>query len=138
MPAHSREGYDFDDGTYPIIGACLRVHKELGPGFREIIYQRALALEFQASDLDFAREEWISVHYRGQVIGKQRVDFIVGDIMIEIKAISTLEREDYVQAVSYLKASGHRLGLLVNFGKEKLDVHRLVWDAQPQRIEYDG
>ncbi|MBN1311296.1 MAG: GxxExxY protein, partial [Anaerolineae bacterium] len=105
MPTHSYKGYDFDDGTYPIIGACLRVHKELGPGFREVIYQRALALELQASGLDFVREEWISVHYRGQVIGKHRVDFIIGSVMIEIKASSTLDREDFVQGVSYLKAS---------------------------------
>jgi GxxExxY protein len=138
MPTQSHKGYDFDNDTYPIIGACLKGHKELGPGSREVIYQRALALELQASGLDFAREERRSVHYRGQVIGKHRVDFIIGSVMIEIKASSTLDRKDFVQAVSYLKASGHRSGLLVNFGQEKLDVHRLVWDAQTQQIAYEG
>lgn len=133
MPTRSRKGYDFADTTYEIIGACLRVHHELGPGFRELIYQRALELEFQAAGLEFIREEWIPVHYRGREVGKHRVDFIVAGVMVEVKAASELAPEHYVQTVSYLKASGYKLALLVNFGREKLDVHRLVWDGSPQQ-----
>ncbi len=130
MQTRSRKGYDFSDAAYEIIGACVRVHRELGPGFREVIYQRALAIELAAAGLEFVREEWIPVTYRGRPVGRHRVDFIIQDIMVEVKAISELKPEDFVQATSYLKASGYRLGLLVNFGKEKIDVHHLVWDGQ--------
>ena len=137
MSQRSTKGYDFDDGTYEIIGACIQVHKRLGPGFREIIYQRALALELMAAGIDHTREEWIDIHYRDQMIGRQRVDFVVGQVMLEIKASSELPREDYVQATSYLKASGYRLGLLINFGKERIEVHRLMWDQPPQRLDLE-
>ena len=127
MPAYrSREGYDFDDVTSQIIGACIEVHKNLGPGFREVTYQRALAMELQACGLGFSREVEIPVYYRGKEIDKRRVDFVVEECMVEIKAKSMFDEEDYVQAVSYLKASGFQLGLLVNFGAEKIEVRRLV------------
>ncbi len=127
LAAHgSREGYDFDDVTSRIIGACIEVHKNLGPGFQEVIYQRALVLELQTCDLEFSREVNIPVYYKGKEIGKRRVDFVVEDCMVEIKAKSMFDEEDYIQTLSYLKASGFRLGLLVNFGMEKVDVRRLV------------
>ena len=122
----STKGYDFDDVTSRIIGACIEVHKNLGPGFQEVIYQRALVLELQACDLEFSREVNIPVHYKGKEIGKRRVDFVVEGCMVEIKAKSIFDEEDYIQALSYLKASGFRLGLLVNFGADKVDVRRLV------------
>lgn len=137
MSTRSRKGYDFTDSTYKIIGACLRVHRELGPGFRELIYQRALELEFQAAGLEFIREEWIPVYYRGREVGKHRVDFIVDGVMVEVKAVSELAPEHYVQAVSYLKASQYKLGLLVNFGRKKLDVHRLMWDGSLKQDIFD-
>ncbi len=136
MPPRSRKGYDFSDAAHEIIGACVRVHRALGPGFREVIYQRALALELQASGLEFAREEWISLTYQGKTIGRHRVDFIIQDIMVEVKATSELKPENFVQTTSYLKASGYRLGLLVNFGREKVEVHRLLWDGH--RPAHDG
>ena len=126
QPSCSHKGYDFDDETSRIIGACIEVHKNLGPGFQEVIYQRALALELQAAGLEFEREVVVPVHYKGKEIGSRRVDFVVEDCMVEIKARSSFEREDYVQTLSYLKASGFGLALLVNFGAEKVEVKRLV------------
>jgi len=123
---YSRRGYDFDDATGGIIGACIEVHRTLGPGFREITYQRALALELEASGLDFVREEDIPIYYKDREIDTRRVDFVVEDCLVEIKAKSEFDPEDYVQTLSYLKASGFRVGLLVNFGSKKAEFRRLV------------
>jgi GxxExxY protein len=102
----------------------------LGPGFRELIYQRALARELSAHGLEFEREVWIDVQYKGETVGRQRVDFVIGDetggVMVETKAKGTLEDVDFVQALSYLKASGYRVGLLLNFGSRKLGIKRLA------------
>ncbi len=122
----SHKGYDFGTLTDKILGVCVEVHKTLGPGFREIVYQRALALELTATGLSFSREEKVPIYYKGEQIDTRRVDFIVEECMLEIKAKESLAPEDYVQALSYLKASGFKLGLLVNFGAAKIEVKRLV------------
>jgi len=119
-------GKQDDPLTYSIIGCCHAVHRGLGPGFEEVIYQRALALELQAAGLDFSREEWIPVHYRGKEVGKKRVDFIVVDCLVEIKACAQLEPVHFVQTLSYVKASGMRVGLLVNFGGKSVEVERII------------
>lgn len=123
---HSTKGYDFDDVTGEIIGACIEVHRNLGPGFQEVTYQRALALELQAKGLDFVREEKMPVYYKGKQIDTRRVDCVVGDCLVEIKAKREFDPEDYIQALSYLKASGYRLGLLVNFGAKRAQFKRVV------------
>jgi GxxExxY protein len=122
----SYKGYDFDDATGAVIGACIEVHRTLGPGFREITYQRALRLELQAKGLDFSREESIPIYYKGKKIDTRRVDFIVDDCLVEIRAKSEMDPEDHVQALSYLKASGYQVGLLVNFGTRRAEFKRLV------------
>ena len=109
-----------------IIAAAQQVHRTLGPGFEEVIYQRSLALEIPGQGLDFSREVWIDVHYRDRVIGRKRVDFEVEGVMVEIKAASQLEDVHYVQALSYLKASGYKVGLLLNFGGPRLEIKRLA------------
>lgn len=122
----SHKGYDFDDATGDIIGACIEVHKTLGPGFREITYQRALALELEAKGLDYGREEKIPIYYKDRHIDTRRVDFIVEGCIVEIKAKREFDPEDYIQALSYLKASGYPVGLLINFGSKKAEFKRLV------------
>lgn len=122
----STKGYDFDDITSEIIGACIEVHRNLGAGFQEITYQRALALELQAGSIDFVREEKIPVYYKGKQLDTRRVDFVVEDCVVDIKAKSEFDPEDYIQTLSYLKASGYRLGLLVNFGSKRPEFKRLV------------
>ncbi len=122
----SKKGYNFGDSTGKIISACLEVHKNLGPGYEEIFYQRALAKELLALNLEFSREVWIDVLYKGLKLGRKRIDFVINEIMLEIKAKSNFDPEDFIQTLSYLKASGYKTGLLVNFGGKKLEVKRLV------------
>jgi GxxExxY protein len=123
---YSTHGYDFDDDTGAIIGCALEVHRTLGPGFREIVYQRALTVEFPAAGLEFEREVKVPIHYKGRQIDTRRVDFVVQNVMVEIKAKSQFAPEDYVQALNYLKASGFKVGLLLNFGARRLQIKRLV------------
>jgi GxxExxY protein len=126
MSYPSLSGHNFSTTAEHIIGACAEVHKQLGPGFHVEIYQRALALELEAAGLEFSREEHVEVFYRDQHIGTYQVDFIIEDVMLEVKAKSKLAPEDHAQTLSYLKASGYRVGLLVNFGGPKIDAKRLV------------
>jgi len=118
--------YPLSDVTARIIAAAMEVHRALGPGFMEVIYQRALALELPAHSLEFSREVWIDVFYKGEKVGRKRVDFIIDEVMVEIKAKSLLEPVDFIQTLSYLKASGYKVALLFNFGGQKLEVKRLV------------
>lgn len=109
MSSESREGYDFVL-TGKIIGAAIEVHNTLGPGFEEVIYQRALELELQAANLDYAREEWIPIHYKQRELGKRRVDFLVENCVVELKAKASFEDRDFIQTINYLRASGYELG----------------------------
>lgn len=124
--AHEDARYKFSKLTSAIIACAIEVHKTLGPGFEEVFYQRALLRELLAAGLDAAREVDIEVHYKDLVLGKKRVDFVVEQCLVEIKAKSAIEDVDVVQTLSYLKASGYRVGLLINFGGPKIEVKRLV------------
>ena len=126
MSEYVKPEYAMSELTSRIIGCCIEVHKTLGPGFEEVFYQRALLQELVAAGLDAAREVDIVVTYKGVSLGKKRVDFVVGECMLEIKARAVLEDVDRVQALSYLKASGYQVGLLVNFGGPKIEVVRLA------------
>jgi GxxExxY protein len=118
--------YPLSDVTARIIAAAKEAHRELGPGFQEVIYQRALARELPAHGLEFAREVWLAIYYKGQKVGRKRVDFIIDEVMAEIKAKAELEPVNFVQTLSYLKASGYKVGLLLNFGAPKLEIRRLA------------
>ena len=118
--------YPKSDTTSRIIAAALKVHQHLGPGFEEVFYQRALELELQAEGLEYDREFCIDVFYKDIKVGSKRVDFLIEGVMVEMKAQSELLPVHYVQALSYLKASGNQVGLLLNFGSEKLGIKRLI------------
>ena len=119
---YERNEYFLSGVTRKIIAAAMEVHKTLGPGFMEVMYQRALARELPAQHLDFNREVAMDVLYKGEKVGIKRVDFMVGEqgqpltVLVELKTKAALDDADYVQTVSYLKASGLRIGLLINFG----------------------
>jgi GxxExxY protein len=99
-----------------VIGAAIQVHRSLGPGFLEKIYQEALCLELDARQMAFERERAIAVHYRGKAIPGQRIDLIVGGrVLVELKASSRLELIHETKVISYLRTTGLRLGLLLNF-----------------------
>jgi GxxExxY protein len=106
--------------TGRILKCAIEVHKTLGPGFQEIVYQRALAKELEAEGLAFAREEWVPIFYKGEKIDTRRVDFVIEDVLVEVKAKAGLEEADFIQTLSYLKASGYRVALLLNFGAKHL------------------
>src|SRR5512135_963207 len=116
--------YPLSDVTARIIAAATEVHRTLGLGFEEVIYQRALARELPAHQLEFSREVWMDIRYKGEKVGSKRVDFVIDEVMVEIKAKALLEEVDFMQTLSYLKASGYKVGLLINFGAAKLQVKR--------------
>jgi GxxExxY protein len=133
----SREHQQYVDARYPlsaetarILAAAQEVHRCLGPGLQEVIYQRALAKELPAHGLEYSRKVSMDVLYKGEKVGRRRVDFVVGSgaesVMVEIKAKASLEDVDFVQALSYLKAGGWRVGLLINFGGKRLGIKRLA------------
>ena len=115
-----------EDLTRSIIAAAMKVHSTLGNGFQEVIYQRALEIEFPYHNLAFEREKEMSIFYRGQEIGARRVDFFVENlIMVELKAVIQLEDVHLAQAMNYLEAYKMEIGLLINFGAKSLQFKRV-------------
>lgn len=117
------------DITEKIIGASFEVHKFLGNGFQEVIYQRALAYEMRRAGLEFAREIEQDIFYKDleEPIGTRRADFVVeGKVLVELKAIIQLEDVHLAQVLNYLKAYKLEVGLLINFGSKSLTFKRLV------------
>jgi len=117
---------DINDLTHKIIGCAMQVHRVLGNGFQEVIYQRALAIEMQKQGLAFVREMEMTIFYDGFDIGTRRVDFFVEDkVMVELKAIEKLEDVHKAQAINYCEAYNIADGLLINFGGKSLDFKRV-------------
>lgn len=104
----------------------MEVHNQMGNGFQEVVYQRALAIEFSIQELSYARELEMPLEYKGESVGSRRVDFFVEDkVMVEIKATEKLERVHKAQAINYCEAYNIADGLLINFGAERLQYHRV-------------
>jgi GxxExxY protein len=122
------EEYIYKEECYKIIGACMEVHKELGSGFLEVVYQESLSIELQSSLIPFVREKELRILYKGVQLNKHYfADFICyGDIIVEIKAVSDLSNPHISQVLNYLKATNSKIGLLVNFGSEKLQYKRII------------
>lgn len=117
--------------TGKIIGCTMDVHKTLGDGFQEVIYQRALAIEMADQGLDFSREHEMEIFYKGESIGARRVDFFVeGKIMVELKAIIQLEDVHLAQTINYLEAYHMDFGLLSNLGSRSLQFKRVMKSAR--------
>ncbi len=116
------------DECYDIIGACMEVHRNLGGGFLEAVYQEALALELGHRDIPYNKEEKLEITYKGTKLEKYYMtDFICYDnIIVELKAPNSLAFEHEAQLLNYMKASGKRLGILVNFGEKSLKYKRMV------------
>lgn len=116
--------------TYKIIGCAMNVHKELGCGFLESVYQEALEHEFILAKIPYKKEKRINIFYKGkQLENYYRVDFICFDsIIVEIKALKTLSGIDKAQIINYLKATKLEKGLLINFGTKSLEYKRYILD----------
>jgi len=122
-----REQYKYSELTAHIIGCAMTVHKTLGNGFQEVIYQRALAIEMHLAGIPFNREFEMPIFYREEQIGTRRVDFLVeGVVSVELKAITKLEEVHFAQAINYLEAYNLEVGLLINFGETSLNFKRLT------------
>ena len=121
--------YKHSELTGKIIGCAMHVHRVLGSGFQEVIYQRALAIEMYESGLFFEREKEMPIYYKGLHVGSRRADFIVEKVIsVELKALTITEQVHISQAQSYLKAYHVETGLLINFGTQSLEFKRLFND----------
>jgi GxxExxY protein len=119
--------YKHSELTARIIGCAMEVHKILGNGFQEVIYQRALEIEMLQQGLKFNREFEMPIFYKGERIGTRRVDFFVEDkVMVELKAVIKLEDVHLAQAINYLEAYKMEVGLLINFGSRSLEFKRVM------------
>lgn len=114
--------------TEQIIGASFEVFRELGYGFLERVYQRAMKVELELRGLHADIESEILVRYKGRLVGEYRADILVNDcVLVELKVGPTLDPRDEAQLLNELKATGVKVGLLINFGREKADFKRLVF-----------
>ncbi|MDX9787081.1 MAG: GxxExxY protein [Desulfobacterales bacterium] len=118
-----------DARTYRIIGCAMEVHKELGCGFLEAVYQEALEKELAEQDVSFKAQPLVEISYKGKPLNKTyQPDFVCfKEIIVEIKAISGLSGIEEAQLINYLKATGLKTGLLINFGSKSLDYKRFVY-----------
>jgi GxxExxY protein len=116
----------FKELTHKVIGCAMEVHRVLGPGFQEYIYQRALAIELRKAEIPFQEEYELSVYYKGDKIGLRRVDYWIDNpVSLEIKAKSDLDDTHLAQAINYIEASNIAAGLLINFGASSLPFKRI-------------
>ncbi len=118
----------YKEEAYQIIGKCMEVHNNLGAGFLEIVYKDALEYEFKKAEIPFEREKLYEVRYKNIILPHRfYADFVVFDkIILEIKAVSAINDEFIAQSINYLKVSGNKLALLVNFGEMRLNYKRIV------------
>jgi GxxExxY protein len=129
---------DVDRLTERIIGAAIRVHTELGPGFLESLYEEALSLELRLNGIEFERQKPVPIFYRGQAIGEHRVDLLVaGLLVVELKATSALDKIHFAILRSYLKALGLAHALLFNFATARLTIKRVGREFHSRAIEED-
>ena len=117
-----------DDLTQKIIGCAYKVHNTLGPGFLEKVYENALAHELRKAGIPVAQQRGVVVVYDGAVVGEYAVDLLVAEsVVVELKVAMGLNDVHRAQCLNYLKATGLRMCLLLNFGRPRLEIKRLVW-----------
>jgi GxxExxY protein len=121
-----------DPRTHEIIGAAMEVHKVLGAGFLEIVYQEALSIEFANRNIQFKKEVDLPVYYKGVKLSTSyRADFLCYEgVIVELKALSELGGKEESQIINYLKATGLETGLLINFGASSLDFKRFIFNKK--------
>ena len=118
-----------DPRTYAIIGAAMEVHRQLGCGFLEPVYQESLAIEFTKRSVPFRREVRLPIHYKGQLLGTSYcADFICFEsVVVELKALARMSGTEESQVINHLEATGYEIGLLLNFGARSLEHRRFVF-----------
>lgn len=129
-------GPEVDRLARDVIGAAIEVHRHLGPGFLEAVYEQAMEVEFRLRGIPYVRQAPVAVDYKGYPVGEARLDFVVGGVLIvELKAVELLGRIHEAQVISYLRATGCPLGLLINFNIPllKAGIKRIIL-SPPERI----
>ena len=112
---------DVDTLAHSVIGAAIEVHRHLGPGYLESVYEEAIAIEFEVQGIPYERQCSVAVSYKGRLVGQGKIDFVVGEkLVVELKAIEKLLPVHTAQVISYLKATGCQVGLLINFDERTL------------------
>jgi len=120
--------YPLKDECYHVIGCCMKVHTELGSGFLEPVYQEALSYELAKQYVPYSKEKVLDIYYDGRVLNKKYVaDFVCFEsLIVEVKATENLAPEHLAQVINYLKATKHKVALLINFGSSKLQYKRVI------------
>jgi GxxExxY protein len=115
------------DLTFEVIGAAMEVHRVLGPGFLESVYQRGMEAELGRRQISFEAQKRIVVEYKGESLGEHILDLVVaGAVVVELKSVKDINDQHRAQVISYLKASGLSVGLLINFAKSRLEHKRIL------------
>jgi len=129
---------DIDKLTHKIIGCAMEVHNQIGNGFQEVVYQRALSIEFNLNSISHQRELEMPLEYKGHNVGTRRVDFFVEEkVMLEIKAVEKILPVHKTQAINYCEAYKVADGLLINFGGERLQYNRVFNKKLKNRLKQD-
>ena len=135
MPKRKVNDFLYEDLSYKIRGCAFKVYNALGFGHKENIYQKALASEFSKAGINFEKEKALSVLYDGKKVGTYKPDFVTEDkIIIELKAVPLMPKNYAAQLTYYLKGTNYKLGFLINFGSEKLDIRRRIWTPNYQSV----
>jgi GxxExxY protein len=126
-----------DPQTYAIIGAAMEIHRQLGHGFLEAVYQDAAVIEFPLRQISFEKEVMLPIRYKNTLLPTYyRADFVCfSEIIVEFKALSRLSSVEEAQLLNYLKATGLKRGLLINFGAPSLQYKRLVWGYEETKVK---
>jgi GxxExxY protein len=126
--SYSKENYPLQEETFKIIGLCMEIHRELGHGFLEAVYQEAIEHELTWNKIPYQREKKYKINYKGTILNKTYIaDFVIMDkIIVEVKAQESLAGANYSQLMNYLAVSDNQLGLLINFGEPSLKYKRLI------------
>jgi GxxExxY protein len=113
--------------SFEVIGAAMEVHRVLGPGFLESVYQKGMEVELRTRQISFEAQRRIPLEYKGQLLGEHVLDLVVDDkIVVELKAVREITDQHQAQTISYLKASGLQIGLLINFARASLEQKRIL------------
>jgi len=128
MQRNKVQDFLYEDLSYKIRGCAFRIYNVLGFGHKEVVYQKALAIEFERASIPFEREKILPVIYESKKVGIYKPDFVVEDkVLIELKAVPFVPKDFEVQLTYYLKSTNYKLGFLINFGAKRFDIRRRVW-----------
>jgi len=117
----------FKELSYAVVGAAMEVHRQLGPGFLEAVYRKALAYELSLRGISFEQHKSLPVYYKERLVGEYEADFVIdGQVILELNSVSAFSNAHVAQAHHYLAATGLRLAILINFGAPSLETKRVV------------